>query len=131
MNSQPLVLGLQLPVHGQREAEEAPGVPRFPDHIVLAGVQVEGGAEPGQQPRRQVEQPQPPHGRHGKAGAPGRERELRGARAPGARVRVRGCGAAATGGDLRPLSPPVRPHPRDESRSRPGRSPSRAAPTAE
>ena len=66
-NSQPLVLGLQLPVHGQREAEEAPGVPGFLDHIVLAGVQVEGGAEPRQEPRRQVEQPQPPRGRHGPA----------------------------------------------------------------
>lgn len=49
-NSQPLVLRLQLPVHRQREAEEAPGVPGFLDHIVLAGVQVEGGAEPRQEP---------------------------------------------------------------------------------
>ena len=49
-NSQPLVLRLQLPVHRQREAEKAPGVPSFLDHIVLAGVQVEGGAEPRQEP---------------------------------------------------------------------------------
>lgn len=66
-NLQPPVLGLKLPVHGQREAEEAPGVPGFPDHIFLAGVQVEGSAEPGQETRGQVEQPQLPRGRHGRA----------------------------------------------------------------
>lgn len=52
-------------MHGEREAEEAPGVPSFPDHIVLARVQIESGAESGPESRGQVEQPQLPQGRHG------------------------------------------------------------------
>lgn len=43
-NTQLLVLWLQLQVQGYQEAKEAQGIPRFPDLIVLVGLQVEGCA---------------------------------------------------------------------------------------
>lgn len=129
-NLQPPVLGLQLLVHGQREAEEAPGLPRSPDHIVLAGVQVEGGAEPGQEPRRQVEQPQLPRGRHGRAH---REGEPEPRWPPCARGRVRGCRAAAAAAAATFVSSGHRagPTPGTSSAGRPSAPPRGQLPTAE
>lgn len=95
-NSQPLVLRLQLPVHGEREAEEAPGIPRFPDHVVLPGVQVEGCAQPGQKPRGQVEQAQLARDRHGRARREGRD-ELQRPQCARARGRGRACLARRCG----------------------------------
>lgn len=56
-NSQLLFLWLQLQVQGKR-SQRGSGVPRFPDFIVLVGVQVEDCAWLGQKPRRQVEDAQ-------------------------------------------------------------------------
>lgn len=123
-NSQPLVLRVQLPVHGEREAEEAPGIPRFPDHVVLAGVQVEGSAQRSQKPRRQVEQAQLARDRHGRARWEGLEELLW---PPCARARGRGRAAWRTAAATWPRSPLRAAPPPAGSRSLSGRSPTPAA----
>lgn len=95
---QPFLLRLQLPVHGQREAEEAARLPAPADHVLR--VQVEGAGQPRQQ--GQVEEER---GRH----------LLQPAREPAAERRRRSLRAAP---DPAPPRPPRRGQPGPPSGAR-------------
>lgn len=96
---QPFLLRLQLPVHGQREAEEAARLPAPADHVLR--VQVEGAGQPRQQ--GQVEEER---GRH----------LLQPAREPAAERRRRRSLRAAP--DPAPPRPPRRGQPGPPSGAR-------------
>lgn len=128
---QPFLLRLQLPVHGQREAEEAARLPAPADHVLR--VQVEGAGQPRQQ--GQVEEER---GRHllQPAREPAAERRRRSLRAAPRRIPPRpallAAGSPAPRAALAPSAPRRRSGGGAKCRSgagrRPAENPARRAP---